>query len=318
MPKPRVLLDLALPDFLDALFSPHCEFVPWAAVAEGDEAAGADVQAVLTYAHPRVDAGLLARLPACKVVSNYGVGVDHIMVADCRAAGVPVGNTPGAVNGATADLTMALLLAVARNLVQGDHFARSAAFTHVDPGLLLGRDVFGATLGIVGMGNVGREVARRARGFDMRIVYHNRNRDAAAEAELGATWLGLDELLASADFISLNVPLNADTSGLIGARELGLMRADAFLVNAARGAVVDTEALYAVLRDRRIAGAALDVTEPEPLQRNHPLLALDNVIVLPHLGTSTEGTRRRMGEMALRNLLAGLAGKPLPNPVKGN
>lgn len=312
--KPKVLLDLALPDFLNDLFAPHCDWVRWSAVEAGD-AMLAEVTGVLTYAHPHVDAALLSRLPALKVVSNYGVGVDHIVLDDCRAAGMPVGNTPGAVNGATADLTIALMLAAARNVVAGDRFARSAAFEIVDPGLLLGTDVFGAKLGIVGMGAIGREVAKRARGFDMQIVYHNRRRDEQAEAQLGVRYASLDELLAESDFVSLNMPLTEDTRNMIGAREFGLMRRGAFLVNAARGGVVDTDALLEALRSGTIAGAALDVTEPEPLPRDHPLLSLENLTVLPHLGTSTVGTRTRMGEMALANLLAGLAGEALPTAV---
>lgn len=315
MPQPKVLLDLELPEFLAELFAPHCEFVEWSVATDGDDAAREAIEAVVTYAHPHVDGALLARLPNCRVVSNYGVGVDHIVVADCEAAGIPVGNTPGAVNGATADMTLALLLACARNVVLGDAFARGPGFTHMDPGNLLGTDVFGATLGIVGMGAIGREVARRARGFDMRILYHNRRRDEEAEASLGAEYRGLDELLGQADFVCLNVPLTTETTGLIGARELGLMRRDAFLVNVARGAVVDTDALTDALTHQRIAGAALDVTEPEPLPRDHPLLALSNLVIAPHLGTSTVGTRRRMAEMTVANLLAGFEGTPLPTPV---
>jgi len=311
--KPKVLLDLALPDFLEALFTPHCELVPWSQLS--NTSAMADVTGMLTYAHPLVDAALLRQLPALKVVSNYGVGVDHIVLADCIAAGMPVGNTPGAVNGATADLSMALMLAAARNLVLGDQFARSAEFTHVDPGLLLGTDVFGATLGIVGMGSIGREVAKRARAFDMTLLYHNRSRDLAAESELGAVYVGLDELLAGSDFVSLNMPLTSETRNMIGTKELALMRPGAFLVNAARGGVIDTDALVDVLQRRAIAGAALDVTEPEPLPRDHALLTLDNVVILPHLGTSTVGTRTRMGQMAVANLLAGLQVQPLPNGV---
>ncbi|NKC11183.1 MAG: D-glycerate dehydrogenase [Gammaproteobacteria bacterium] len=312
--KPKVALDLRLPDFLEALFMPHCELVAW----PDDGVLDDDIAALLTYAHPPVDAAMLARLPHCKVVSNYGVGVDHIVVADCVAAGIPVGNTPGAVNGATADLSMALLLAAARNIVIGDKFARGAQFTHVDPGILLGRDVFGATLGIVGMGAVGREVAKRALAFDMQVLYHNRRRNEEAEADLGVVYAALDALLQSADFVTLNVPLNDSTKHMISARELSLMRSTAYLVNTARGGVVDTQALFEVLRDGGIAGAALDVTEPEPLPRDHPLLALDNLTLLPHLGTSTYDTRARMGQMALANLLAGLAGQPLEYEVTAN
>jgi glyoxylate reductase len=312
--KPKVLLDLGLPEFINDLFAPHCEWVPWSALEE-NAAVLKSVEAVLTYAHPHVDATLLGKLPALKVISNYGVGVDHIVLDDCRVIGMPVGNTPGAVNGATADLTMALLLAIARNVVTGDRYARSDAFKIFDPGLLLGTDVFGTTLGIVGMGAIGREIAKRARGFDMRIVYHNRRRDEVAERELGATYCTLEALLEESDFVSLNMPLTDSTRNLIGAAELARMRAGAFLINTARGGVVDTAALYDTLRNQRIAGAALDVTEPEPLPRDHPLLGLDNLVILPHLGTSTTGTRRRMGQMTLDNLLAGLADKPLPTAV---
>ena len=312
--KAKVLLDLELPQFIEDLFAPHCEWVPWTAL-EQNAAVLQEVEAVLTYAHPHLDVTSLAKLPALKVISNYGVGVDHIVLDDCRTIGMPVGNTPGAVNGATADLTMALVLAVARNVVTGDRYARSDAFKIFDPGMLLGTDVFGTTLGVVGMGAIGREVAKRARGFDMHIVYHNRRRDEAAERELGARYCTLEALLDQSDFVSLNMPLTDSTRNLIGAPELARMRSSAFLVNTARGGVVDTDALYDTLRNQRIAGAALDVTEPEPLPRDHPLLALENLVILPHLGTSTTGTRRRMGQMTLDNLLAGLAGKPLPNPV---
>ncbi|MEM7405858.1 MAG: D-glycerate dehydrogenase [Pseudomonadota bacterium] len=308
------MLDLALPDFLEALFTPHCELVPWERVVASDVPRD-DVRAILTYAHPTVDAALLTRLPALEVISNYGVGVDHIVLEDCARAGVPVGNTPGAVNGATADLTIALLLAAARNVVPGDRFARGPDFKVVDPGILLGTDVFGATLGIVGMGAIGCEVARRAQAFDMRIVYHNRRRDEAAEAAYGASYVDLATLLETSDFVSLNMPLTEDTRSMIGPDELALMPPHAYLINAARGGVVDTEALTHALTTRQIAGAALDVTEPEPLPRDHQLLKLDNVVVLPHLGTSTVGTRTRMGHMALDNLLAGLNGEALPNRV---
>jgi glyoxylate reductase len=223
-----------------------------------------------------------------------------------------VGNTPGAVDGATADLTFAILLACARNVVVGDRFARSEAFTHYDPSILLGADVHASTLGIIGMGRVGRGVAKRARGFDMRVLYHNRRRDLDAERELGVEHAALDDLLSRSHFVSLNVPLTPETRGMIGARELRLMRRDAILVNVARGGVVDHDALHQALVDGTIAGAAIDVTEPEPLPRNHPLLGLENLVITPHLGSAAGRTRRRMAEMAVQNLLAGLEGRPLP------
>ncbi|MCH9673836.1 MAG: D-glycerate dehydrogenase [Gammaproteobacteria bacterium] len=308
--KPKVLIDMPLPDFLGDLFAAHCEFVRWSALGDSTAALG-DISGMLTYSHPRVGAAELDSLPSLKVVSNYGVGVDHIDLVACRAAGVPVGNTPGLVDGATADLTMGILLAIARNILPGDRFARSPEFTHYDPGYLLGRDVFGSTLGIVGMGRIGREIAKRARGFDMRIVYHNRRPDAQAEALFDAEYLGLDELLGRADFVSLNTPLTDETHHLIGERELRLMRRDSFLINTARGGVVDTDALHTALSEQWIAGAAIDVTEPEPLERDHPILKLENLLITPHLGTSTVDTRVRMGLLTRDNLLAGLAGNAL-------
>jgi glyoxylate reductase len=263
----------------------------------------------------RTDGALMDRMPRLRIISNFGVGVDHIDLEAARSRGIPVGNTPGVLDGATADLTFALLLAAARNLVVGDRYARSDAFTHYDPRILLGREVHGATLGIIGLGKIGRQVARRAHGFDMTVLYHNRRRDPQAEAELGATYATLPELLGRADFVTLNVPLTDETHGLIGRDELAQMKPTAILVNAARGAVVDHAALLVALEQGWIAGAALDVTDPEPLPRDHPLLGMDNVIISPHLGSATIETRRRMAELSVVNLLAGLRGETLPHQV---
>jgi glyoxylate reductase len=304
-----ILVDVALPDSIMALIDSSITLCRWPAETSPDlmqQAVG-----IFTYGHPRVDDTLLDQTPHVRVISNFGVGVDHIDLMAARRRGIPVGNTPNLVDGATADMTFALLLAVARNLIIGDHFARSPAFTHYDPSLLIGSEVHSTTIGIVGMGNIGRQVAKRARGFDMQVIYHNRHRDQQAEAELGARYCTLTELLAAADFVTLNVPLTAETRGMIGRSQLAMMRPHAFLINAARGAVVDHDALYEALRDRQIAGAAVDVTEPEPLPRNHPLLALDNLVIMPHLGSATRQTRMAMARMAVGNLMAGLAGTPL-------
>lgn len=308
-----VLVDVALPESIMAIIGPEIELRRWPEDAPADvlrQAVG-----IFTYGHPRVDDALLDQTPAVRVVSNFGVGVDHIDLAAARRRGIPVGNTPGLVDGATADQTFTLLLAVARNLIIGERFARSPAFTHYDPSLMIGSEVHGATIGIVGMGNIGRQVAKRANGFDMRVLYHNRRRDEQAEAALGATYATLPELLAEADYVTLNVPLTAETRGMIGREQLALMRPTAFLINAARGAVVDHDALYEALRTRQIAGAALDVTEPEPLPRDHPLLALENLVIAPHLGSATRQTRAAMARMAVDNLVAGLAGQPLTQRV---
>ncbi|MCG6922722.1 MAG: D-glycerate dehydrogenase [Acidobacteria bacterium] len=314
MPKPRVLLDVPFPEFLEAVFTEDCELVPWDALS-GDASERAEVTGILSYSHTPVGDAELDLLPRLAVVSNYGVGVDHIDVAAVTARGIPVGNTPGVVDGATADLAMALLLAVARNVVIGDAFARGPAYRDVDPGRMLGRDVFGRTLGVVGLGRIGREVARRARGFGMTVLYSQRRRDAAAESVLGVRHATLPALLSESDFVTLHVPLTPQTRGLIGEEELYSMRKTAFLVNTARGAVVDQDALLRALEEKRIAGAAIDVTDPEPLPRDHPLLRLENLVITPHLGTGTVQTRERMARMARENLLAGLAGRPLPYPV---
>jgi len=308
-----VLVDVALPDSILAMLNVQIELRHWPDDAPAEimrQAVG-----IFTYGHPRVDDALLDKTPLVRVVSNFGVGVDHIDLAAARRRGIPVGNTPQLVDGATADMTMALLLAVARNLIIGDRFARSPAFTHYDPSLLIGSEVHSATIGIIGMGNIGRQVAKRARAFDMRVLYHNRRRDQQAEAALEATYATLPELLAQSDYVTLNVPLTAETTRLIGREQLALMRPHAFLINAARGAVVDHAALYEALRTKQIAGAALDVTDPEPLPRDHPLLALENLVIAPHLGSATRQTRSAMARMAIDNLLAGLAGQALIHRV---
>jgi glyoxylate reductase len=208
-------------------------------------------------------------------------------------------------------MAFALLLAAGRRLVEGDRYARGPHFLHYDPSYLLGREVHGSTLGILGMGRIGEQVARRARGFAMTVLYHNRRRRLAAEAALGVRYVVQDELLAAADYVVLTVPLTAETQRLIGRAELARMKPTAILINISRGPVVDTAALTEALAARRIYAAALDVTDPEPLPRDHPLLQLDNVIITPHLGSGTEQTRRRMAEVSVENLLAGLSGRPL-------
>ncbi|MEW5975088.1 MAG: D-glycerate dehydrogenase [Acidobacteriota bacterium] len=312
---PKVLVDLPLPSFLGELLTPFCVTIPWDWLdgRSGEELR--QVEGVYTYAHPLIDEAFLRRLPALKVVSNFGVGVDHIDLKAAAAQHIPIGNTPGVLDGATADLTLALLLACARNVVVGDRFARSPEFTTFDPGRWLGLEVFGSTLGIVGLGRIGKQVARRARAFDMRVLYHNRRRDTRAEEELGVECAGLNELLEQSHFVSLNLPLTAETTGMIGEAELRRMRPDAILINVARGPVVQTSALVRALEEKWIAGAGLDVTDPEPLPRAHALLRLNNVVLTPHLGSATVRTRRRMGEMAAANLQAGLEGRPLPYAV---
>lgn len=313
MSSPLVIADTPLDPVIDSLLAGKVEILPWNAAQEGQ---GTDVTALYTYGHPLVDGPLLDRLPNLKVISNYGVGVDHIRLGVAAARGIPVGNTPGILDGATADMGFALLLAAARRLVEGDRYARSPAFTRYDPGYILGREAHSATLGIIGLGRIGKQIARRAAAFDMTVLYHNRRRDEAAEQQLGVRHATFDELLASADYVMLSCPLTDQTRGLIGAAELVKMKPTAILVNIARGPVVDTAALTAALQQRQIYAAALDVTEPEPLPRDHPLLKLDNVIIAPHLGSATEQTRQKMAEISVENLLRGLASQPLLHEVR--
>jgi glyoxylate reductase len=309
----QILVDAQLPNEMLEMLGPECAVELWPADAASPLFHAAE--GLLTYGHPLVGGAVMDRMPGLKVISNFGVGVDHIDLDAARQRGIPVGNTPRILDGATADMTFALLMAAARNLVIGERYARSPEFTHYDPNILLGSEVHGATLGIIGMGNIGRQVAKRARGFDMTVLYHNRSRNPQAEAELGVSYASLPELLQRSDYVTLNMPLTAETRAKIGREQLKQMRPTAWLINVARGGVVDHAALVEALEQRWIAGAALDVTEPEPLPRDHPLLKLDNAIIAPHLGSATRQTRRAMAQMTVDNLKAGLAGRPLPSRI---
>ncbi len=312
MSRSPVMAD-KLPLLFLELLGDDFEVLPWETSADSDSLRRAE--AFITYSHPSVDGPLIDAAPNLKVVSNHGVGVDHINLADAADRNIPVGNTPGCLDGSTADMTFALILAAARNVVIGDRYARSLEFTVYDPSLMIGKEVHGSTLGIVGIGRIGKQVARRAKAFDMRVLYHNRRRDPVAEAEFSAEYRSLEDLLAESDFVALNCPLTAKTTNLISTPQFARMKPSAMLINMSRGAVVDTNALYAALRSGRIAGAGIDVTQPEPLPRDHPLLTLQNLVLTPHLGSASDQTRRRMIEMTIENLRAGLVGRPLPNRV---
>jgi glyoxylate reductase len=287
---------------IERLLAGRVELVPW-------DRPGPSITAIYTYGHPAVEGRLLDRTPEVRVISNFGVGVDHIDVAEASRRGIPVGNTPGILDGATADLGFALLLAVGRRLVEGDRHARGPNFLRYDPSFMLGREIHHATLGIVGMGRIGEQVARRAQGFEMNVLYHNRQPKPNVDGL--ARYVPLETLLRESDYVMLTVPLTPQTTSLIDKSRLALMKPTACLINIARGAVVDLDALTDALKRRAIHAAALDVTQPEPLPRDHPILALDNVIITPHLGSATEQTRERMAELSVENLLAGLEGKPL-------
>lgn len=316
--KPPVLIDVPLPSYIDELITPLCEPHAWEEAF--DEHSGPPlcerIEGLYVYAHPILDGPFLDRFPRLKVISNFGVGMDHCDLDAVAERSIVAGNTPGAVDGATADLAMAILLAAARNVVVGDHFARSKEFTHFDPSLLLGKEVHGSTLGIFGMGRVGQAIAKRALGFDMKVLYHNRRQRPNDEATLGVEYVTREELLSRSDFVCLSLPLSPETHHYIGDSEFDLMGKDAILVNVARGPVVDHDALYTALVEKKIRCAAIDVTEPEPLPRDHRLLSLENLVITPHLGSAAYRSRRRMGEMTAANLKAGLDGAELPWPAR--
>jgi lactate dehydrogenase-like 2-hydroxyacid dehydrogenase len=263
----------------------------------------------------KIDDELLAAAgPQLKVVSQMAVGVDNIDVAACTRRGIPVGNTPGVLTEATADLTLALLLGTARQLVRAAEAVKAGRWRTWEPMGYTGPDVYGSTVGIIGLGRIGLAVARRLQGFNVRLLYHNRRPNPAA-AEVGATWVELDTLLAESDFVSLHFPSTPETRHFINAERLRQMKPTATLINTARGDVVDQNALIEALREGVIAYAGLDVTTPEPLPAGNPLVGLPNATVLPHIGSASFSAREKMATMAAENLLAGLLGERLPHCV---
>lgn len=260
-----------------------------------------------------VDGELLdAAGPQLKVVSNHAVGFDNILVADATARGIPVGNTPGILTDATADIAFALLLAAARRLPEAERYLRNGKWKTWEPSALLGADLAGKTLGLVGFGRIGQAVAKRAVGFDLRVIYH----DPTALPGFGAIKMNsLNELLHEADFVSVHTPLNESTRHLVNADFLSRMKPNAVFVNTSRGPVVDQAALFEALKSRQIFSAALDVTDPEPLPLDSPLLTLDNCLIVPHIGSASERTRDDMSRLAAENLVAGVRGERLPHCV---
>lgn len=309
---PRVITDDVLSDNLIELLAGKIERLPWATLEGG---ADETVDGILTFGHMLVTAEHMANFRNLKVVSNYGVGVDHIDVEAARNLNIPVGNTPHVLNGTTADQAMTLLLAAGRRLREGDIYARSSEFTYFDPAYMLGTEIHHQTVGIIGLGGIGYQIARRCAAFDMNIVYHKRTPLADNPDNLNLTYVSLDELLQQSDFVVCICPLTEETTGLIGKEEFAKMKNSAVLINVARGPVVDTAALTEALQEGHIYAAGLDVTDPEPLPRDHPLLSLDNVTIAPHLGSATMQTRRKMAEISVENLLLGLEDQTLLHSV---
>jgi glyoxylate reductase len=316
---PLVLVTRALPEGWLSALAGRCRLVVGDADTPGLQPpileALPHADALLCLLTERIDAAVLERAPRLRVVSNMAVGVDNIDVAACTARGIAVGNTPGVLTEATADLALALLLAAARRLPEAAADARAGRWSTWSPTGWLGADLHGARLGIVGLGKIGAAVARRAHGFGLELVHATRRARPELEAALSVRHVPLPELLATSDFVSLHVSLSPATRHLIDERALRRMKPTSILINTARGPVVDPDALGRALRAGTLAAAALDVTDPEPLPPVHPLYACPNLLVVPHIGSATVGTRRRMAELAANNVLAALEGRSLPCSV---
>jgi glyoxylate reductase len=318
MAKPKVFITRIIPDKGFDLVKEACEVDLWTEELPPpyevllERVRGVD--GLLCLLTDRIDGQLMdAAGPQLKVISNHAVGFDNIDVPAATARKIPVGNTPGILTDATADFAFALLVAAARRVVEGDRYVRAGKWKTWGPSILLGPDITGATLGIIGYGRIGQALAKRASGFDMRILYYDPL--VSAGSGLPGTAVDLETLLRESDFVSLHTLLNEQTRHLINRDTLALMKPGAVLVNTSRGPVVDGQALYEALKEGKIFAAALDVTDPEPLPMDSPLLELDNLIIAPHIASASKPTRDKMSLMAAENLLAGLSGRRLPTCV---
>ncbi len=275
-----------------------------------------DIQGLLCLLTDPINAEVLGAAQNLKVIANYAVGYDNIDIEKAKEKGIVVTNTPDVLTEATADLAFALLLAASRSIVAADNYTRAGKWKSWGPKLFLGQEVFGKTMGIIGAGRIGGAVARRARGFDMEVLYYSRSSKPRLERETGAKKVELEQLLQESDFISIHTPLNPQTENMIGPREFRLMKKTTVLVNTARGAIVKQKALLEALENREIFAAGLDVFEEEPIGKNDPLLQNPRVVVAPHIGSATFATRDKMAQMAAQDLLAVLEGKKPRNPVR--
>lgn len=274
-----------------------------------------DCEGLLSLLTDKIDGAFLDQAPKLRVVANYAVGFDNINVDDCTARGVAVGNTPGVLTDTTADFAFTLLMSSARRVVEGMDYVRAGRWKTWGPMLLLGQDIHGATLGLLGLGRIGSAMAERAKGFRMRVMYYDPFRREDLEKELNLEYVDLDTLFREADFLSVHVPLTPETEGMVNAARFKQMKKTAILINSARGPIVNTTDLYHALRDGEIAYAGVDVTDPEPIGVDHPILKLNNFIVCPHIASASVETRSQMAEIAANNLIAGLKGEALPAQV---
>lgn len=319
MAKPKVLVTRLVPEAGLNIVRENCDADVWESdmPIPRDELLRRvrDIEGLYSLLTERVDAELLDAAPKLKVVSNMAVGFDNIDVAECTRRGLPIGHTPGVLTDTTADFAWSLLMAAARRIPEGVRYVQEGKWKTWGPLLLLGPDIHDATLGIVGMGRIGQAMARRAQGFNMRVLYYDELVPQEAVADLGAQKVGLEELLAEADFVTVHVPLMPETRRMFSTERFRQMKRSAVLINTSRGPVVDPKALYEALRDGEIAYAALDVTDPEPIPVDDPLLSVPNCIIVPHIASASFKTRSLMSTMAADNLLAGLKGERLPHCV---
>lgn len=318
--KPQVFVTRAIPEDGLELLRQHCDLDVWpnTAAPSDDElisrTKGKD--GILTMLTDKIDAAFMDTVgPQLKVISQYAVGYDNIDTQAAQQRGIAVGNTPGVLTEATADIAFALLLATARRIVEAADYVKAGQWKTWEPQTLLGADLNGATMGIIGLGRIGQAFAQRAKGFNMRLIAYSPRLTPEKAAVVGAEAVSFETLLRESDFISLHSPLTAETRHLINAEALAKMKPTAILINTARGGMIDQDALYNALRNGTIRAAGLDVTDPEPLPSDHPLLQLPNALIIPHIGSASIETRTKMSVMAAENLLAGLNGTPLPNSV---
>ena len=318
MGKAKVFVTRRLPEATLNRLVAHCELEVWEDFMPPDYATITekirDRDGLLSLLTDRVDARLMDAAPNLRVISNLAVGYDNIDVDAATERRIPVGNTPGVLTETTADFAFALLMAVARRIPEAQSYIRDGNWRTWHPTVLSGQDIFGATLGIIGFGRIGQAVARRAKGFNMTILVNTEeNKDKIQE--IGAEEASFERVLSESDFVSLHVPLTETTQHMIGERALALMKSSAILINTARGSVIDGEALYKALDRGDILAAGLDVTDPEPIPLDDPLLSLDNCLVVPHIASASVATRAKMADMAADNLIAGITGNHLPNCV---
>ena len=320
MQKPKVYVTREIPERGLKIIKERFEAEVWSEYAPPPKNViiekARKVDALVSLLSDKIDAEVFDAAPKLKIVSQLAVGFDNIDVTEATKRGIYITNTPGVLTETTADFAWALLMAVARRVVEADKYVRTGQWkVGWHPSMLLGRDIYGATIGIVGAGRIGQAVARRAKGFNMKILYYDVISRTELEKELGAKRVDLDTLLRESDFVSIHVPLKKETHHLINAEKLKLMKKTAYLINNARGPVVDEKALYAALKEGKIAGAGLDVFEQEPTPADNPLLKLDNVVVAPHISSASHETRSKMAEMVAENLVAFFEGRQPPNLV---